>query len=248
MDPQELTGDWEPFLNCFKGFLFWKNQADCHLVNGTVQPSRFLERGSCCSFKNFFAVTTLSSGDYSFVFPSYRRKGNKLSVKNQLQQLPLQLACYSGKQEGIFNAFFSAADKAGEISRSFCDNLSQYCFLLLSLYHRTAVLQTRSICNDILKLLVICPSSVGNSNNSLAAMGSSCVVNGIGMLHWLSFRETLPFLSGCCLDCHFSLNLSGKLIWRAGGKWCCLTRNLWDASCAVRWKIWVVSAGELKSL
>lgn len=96
IDPKELAGDWEPFLNYFKGFLFWKNQADCHLVNGTVQPSPLPKRGSCCSLKSYFAVTTLSSGDYSFVFPSYRRKGNKVSVENQLRELPLQLAGYSG--------------------------------------------------------------------------------------------------------------------------------------------------------
>lgn len=66
------------------------------------------------------------------MFPSYRRKGNKVSVENQLQELPLQLAAYSGEQEGIFKTFFSAADKAGGISRSLCENLFEYCFLLIS--------------------------------------------------------------------------------------------------------------------
>lgn len=59
------------------------------------------------------------------MFPSYRRMGNKVSVENQLQELPLQLAGYSGEQEGIFKTSVSAF-------RSFCENLFQCCFLLLS--------------------------------------------------------------------------------------------------------------------
>lgn len=46
------------------------------------------------------------------MFPSYRRMGNKVSVENQLQELPLQLAGYSGEQEGIFKTSVSAADKS----------------------------------------------------------------------------------------------------------------------------------------
>jgi len=74
------------------------------------------------------------------VFPSYRRKGNKVSVENQLQELPLQLTGCSGEQEGIFGTFFSTSDKAGGVTTSFCENLFQCCFLLISVCDRTAVL------------------------------------------------------------------------------------------------------------
>ncbi|EOA99274.1 Dystrophin [Anas platyrhynchos] len=47
--------------------------------------------GSCCSLKSYFAVGTLSSRDFSFVFPSYRRKGNKVSVEILRHELLLHL-------------------------------------------------------------------------------------------------------------------------------------------------------------
>lgn len=63
-----------------------------------MHPSSLLI-GSCCSLESYFAVTPLSTGDSSFVFPSYRRKGNEVAVENLLPELPRQLAGYSGEKE-----------------------------------------------------------------------------------------------------------------------------------------------------
>lgn len=146
------------------------------------------------------------------MFPSYRRKGNKVSVEILRHELLLQLDGYSGEQEGILKTFFSTADKAGGISRSFCENQFQ-CFFSTSKQVCTIELQFCKLwakSNDIWKLLVICPNSI--RNNSLAASGGkSRTIAGTG----LSFGKALPFLSGGCLDCHF---FSNSCLWQVNMK------------------------------
>lgn len=175
------------------------------------------DRGSCCSLKSYFAVGTLSSRDFSFVFPSYRRKGNKVSVeilrhelllhldvlwldaalvsKKGFWRLSLALQIKQGESRDLFvkinfSAFFSTNKQVCTIELQFCKHWAKS--------------------NDILKLLAICPNSI--RYNSLAVSGGkSCTTAGTG----LSFGKTLPFLSGGCLDWHF---FSNTCIWQVNMK------------------------------
>lgn len=154
-DPQELARAWVPGCFCFcfliKDFIFGKNPFDCHLVNWTVHLSALLT-GSCCSLKSYFAVTPLSTGDCSFVFPSYRRKGNEVAVENLLQELPQQLAGYSDEKEGIFKTS-SLQIKQGESHNLFVKTYFSAVFCFCKLWAALETILLLSVVKGLVPLL-----------------------------------------------------------------------------------------------